>query len=64
MYTILNNNTAIVNCHDLQTAIRYVQSLEAGLDRINSHSPYTIVKSTLEVDAPAHNTQLITTTQE
>ena len=64
MFTILNNNTAVINCDDLPTAIRFVQSLEAGLDRIKSHSPYTIVKSTLEADVHAHNTQLITTTEE
>lgn len=45
MYTILNKHTAVINCDDLQTAIRFVQSLESGLDRHNSHSPYTIVKS-------------------
>ena len=50
MYTILNNQTAVINCDDLQTAIRFVQSLESGLDRLNSHSPYTIVKAT---DVPA-----------
>ena len=42
MYTILNNGTTVVNCDDLPTAIRFVQSLEAGLDRLKSHSPYTI----------------------
>jgi hypothetical protein len=50
MYTILNNRTAVINCDDLQTAIRFVQSLESGLDRHTSHSPYTIVKAG---DAPA-----------
>ena len=50
MFTILNNNTAVIDCDDLQTAIRFVQSLESGLDRLKSHSPYTIVKST---DVPA-----------
>lgn len=50
MYTILNNQTAVINCDDLQTAIRFVQSLESGLDRLNSHSPYTIV---LTSDVPA-----------
>lgn len=45
MYTILNNGTAVINCDDLPTAIRFVQSLESGLDRMNSHSPYTIVRA-------------------
>lgn len=45
MYTVLNNGTAVINCDDLQTAIRFVQSLESGLDRLNSHSPYTIVRA-------------------
>jgi len=50
MFTILNNGTAVIDCDDLQTAIRFVQSLESGLDRLNSHSPYTIVKAS---DVPA-----------
>jgi hypothetical protein len=50
MFTILNNNTAVINCDDLPTAIRFVQSLESGLDRLISHSPYTIVKAS---DVPA-----------
>ena len=50
MFTILNNNTAVINCDDLQTAIRFVQSLESGLDRLKSHSPYTIVRAE---DVPA-----------
>ena len=50
MYTILNNGTAVINCDDLQTAIRFVQSLESGLDRLKQHSPFTIVKAE---DVPA-----------
>lgn len=45
MYTILNNGTAVINCDDLQTAIRFVQSMESGLDRHTQHSPYTIVRA-------------------
>lgn len=45
MYTILNNGTPIINADDLSTAIRFVQSLEAGLDRLTNHSPYTIVRA-------------------
>ena len=45
MYTILNNGTAVINCDDLQTAIRFVQSLESGLNRLKQHSPYTIVRA-------------------
>lgn len=45
MYTILNNGTAVIDCDDLQTAIRFVQSLESGLDRLKQHSPFTIVKT-------------------
>ena len=51
MYTILNNGTAVINCDDLQTAIRFVQSLESGLDRMKQHSPFTIVKAE---DVPQH----------
>lgn len=50
MYTILNNGTAVINCDDLQTAIRFVQSLESGLDRMKQHSPFTIVRAE---EAPA-----------
>ena len=50
MYTILKNKTAVIDCDDLQTAIRFVQSLESGLDRVKQHSPYTIVKAS---DVPA-----------
>ncbi len=50
MYTIMNNGTAVIDCDDLQTAIRFVQSLESGLDRLTTHSPYTIVKTS---DVPA-----------
>jgi hypothetical protein len=50
MYTILNNGTAVIDCDDLQTAIRFVQSLESGLDRLKSHSPYTIIRAE---DVPA-----------
>ena len=45
MYTILNNGVAVIDCDNLQTAVRFVQSLESGLDRLKSHSPYTIVKT-------------------
>lgn len=50
MYTILNNGTAVIDCDDLQTAIRFVQSLESGLDRLKQHSPYTIIRAE---DVPA-----------
>ena len=43
----------MINCDDLQTAIKFVQSLESGLDRVKSHSPYTIVKAD---QSPARNT--------
>ena len=52
MYTILNNGTAVIDCDDLQTAIRFAQSLESGLDRLKQHSPYTIVRAE-EVPATA-----------
>ena len=50
MYTILNNGTAVIDCDDLQTAIRFVQSLESGLYRLKQHSPYTILRAS---DVPA-----------
>lgn len=45
MYTILQGKTPVIDCDDLQTAIRFVQSLESGIDRHTHHSPYTIVKA-------------------
>ena len=45
MYTILQGKTPVIDCDDLETAIRFVQSLESGLNRLTSHSPYTIVKA-------------------
>ena len=45
MYTILRGKTPVIDCDDLQSAIRFVQSLESGLNRLTSHSPYTIVKA-------------------
>lgn len=45
MYTILKGKTAVIDCDDLQTAIRFVQSLESGMNRLEDHSPYTIVKA-------------------
>ena len=46
MYTVMHNGTALVNCDNMETAIRFVQSLESNLDRNTQHSPYTIVKAT------------------
>ena len=51
MYTILKGKTPVIDCDDLQTAIRFVQSLESGIDRLNTHSPYTIVRAE-EVSRP------------
>lgn len=45
MYTILKGKTPVIDCDDLQTAIRFVQSLESGLHRLTEHSPYTIVRA-------------------
>jgi len=43
MFTVLKNGTGVIDCQDLQTAIRFVQTLESGLDRATQHSPYTIM---------------------
>ena len=51
MYTILKNTTPIVNVDNMETAIRFIQSLEQSLDRSIDHSPYTI-----ERVKPARNT--------
>tara|TARA_B100002019_G_scaffold219268_1_gene191898 strand:+ start:391 stop:591 length:201 start_codon:yes stop_codon:yes gene_type:complete len=45
MFTILKGKTPVIDCDDMQTAIRFVQSLESGLNRLKEHSPYTIVRA-------------------
>lgn len=45
MYTILRDGTPVIDCDNLQTAVRMVQSLESNINRQVSHSPYTIVPS-------------------
>ena len=42
-YTIMKGQVGLIECNDMQTAIRFVQTLESGMDRFNSHSPYTIM---------------------
>ena len=44
MYQILKHKTIICQTDDLATAIKIVQTLESGLDRLKEHSPYTIDK--------------------
>jgi len=48
MYTVLKNQTPVINADNMETAIRFVQSLEQALDRNTVHSPYTIVKNYYE----------------
>ena len=45
MFTILRGKTPVIDCDDMQTAIRFVRSLESGINRHKDHSPYTIVKA-------------------
>ena len=45
MYKVLNNDTAVAVTETINEAIAIVRTLEAGLDRLISHSPYTIVKA-------------------
>jgi hypothetical protein len=45
MYKVLNKDTAVAVTKTINEAIMIVRSLEAGLDRLTSHSPYTIVKA-------------------
>jgi hypothetical protein len=51
MFTVMHNQTAVANCADLNAAIALVKSLESGLDRLISHSPYSIVPATAHIDA-------------
>lgn len=59
MYTVLRNNTPVINADDIETAIRFVQSLERALDRRVTHSPYTIVKAVAWSATAAYNQILI-----
>jgi hypothetical protein len=54
MFTVLKNGTGVIDCQDLQTAIRFVQTLESGLDRTRQHSPYTIVPTDSLADNQAY----------
>ena len=45
MYKVLNKDTAVAVTETINEAIMIVRSLEAGLDRLTQHSPYTIVKA-------------------
>jgi hypothetical protein len=48
-YTILKSGTPIVIVDSLELAIQMIRNLESGMDRLRSHSPYTIK----EVHLPA-----------
>ena len=45
MFKVLHTDTAVAVTETLNEAIMIVRSLEAGLDRLTQHSPYTIVKA-------------------
>jgi len=45
MYKVLNKDTAVAVTETINEAIMIVRSLEAALDRLTQHSPYTIVKA-------------------
>ena len=44
MYKVLHDDTAVAVTETIDEAIMIVRSLEAGLDRLTQHSPYTIIK--------------------
>ena len=44
MDTVLRNGTPIINTQDIETAIRFIRSMESRQDRLSDHSPYTIEK--------------------
>jgi len=45
MFKVLHNDTAVAVTETISAAILIVRSLEAGMDRLTQHSPYTIVKA-------------------
>ena len=45
MFKVLHNDTAVAVTNTINEAIMIVRNLEAGLDRLTQHSPYTTVKA-------------------
>lgn len=45
MFTVLKHQTAVASCDTLNAAISLVNTLEAGLNRLTTHSPFTIVRT-------------------
>ena len=41
----MHHDTCVGVTNTINEAIKVVQTLEAGLDRLTQHSPYTIVKA-------------------
>ena len=45
MFKIMHHDTCVAVTETINEAMQVVRSLEAGLDRLVSHSPYTILRA-------------------
>ena len=45
MFKIMRHDTCVAVTETINEAMTVVRSLEAGLDRLTQHSPYTIIKA-------------------
>ncbi len=60
MYTILNNNTPLINVNTMSQAIMFVQSLQSGLTNTSDRDRYTIervksARNTLDIYQADHD---------
>lgn len=45
MFKIMHHDTCVATTQTINQAMTVVRSLEAGLDRLKQHSPYTILRA-------------------
>ena len=45
MFKVMHHDTCVAVTTTIDEAMKVVRTLEVGLDRLNQHSPYTIIKA-------------------
>ena len=45
MFKIMHHDTCVAVTETINEAMKVVRTLEAGLDRLTQHSPYTILRA-------------------
>lgn len=45
MFKVMHHDTCVAVTATINEAMKVVRSLEAGLDRLKQHSPYTILRA-------------------